>query len=103
MKRKKQVPYFKTEAEEADFWSTHSSTDYELEPVDEQIQLAPELARKIAERSKKKMIAIRLEHWQLQRTKSIAAKRRMPYQHLLRDWITEGLKREALRSSGKHA
>ena len=67
----------------------------DTEEIDEKIRLDPELARKIAERSKKKMISLRLEQWQLQRTKAIAARRRIPYQHLLRYWITQGLKHEA--------
>jgi predicted DNA binding CopG/RHH family protein len=79
------------------YWSRHSLTERlkDFKEIDEKIQLAPELARRIAERSKKKMIALRLELWQLQRTKAIAAKRRIPYQHLLRYWITQGLKHEA--------
>ena len=103
MKQKKKLPELKTEQEEREFWNTHSLADYvqDVERVDAEIQFAPELARTIIERSKKKMIAIRLEHWQLQRTKAIAAKRRVPYQHLLRDWITEGLKREAVRGAAR--
>lgn len=95
--KKKRLPHLGTEEEIREFWDKNSVVDYldDLEVVDEKIQVAPELARRIAERSKKKMIAIRLEHWQLQRTKAIAAKRHVPYQHLLRHWITEGLKREA--------
>jgi predicted DNA binding CopG/RHH family protein len=80
-----------------DYWAKHSLAD-ELKDageIDLKIQLDPELARKIAERTKKKMIALRLEQWQLQRTKAIAARRRIPYQHLLRFWITQGLKQEA--------
>lgn len=105
MKKKRMLPELKTEREEREFWDTHSLADYidDMERVDEEIQVAPELARKIIERSKKKMIAIRLEHWQLQRTKAIAAKRRVPYQHLLRDWISQGLKREAARGLPRNA
>ena len=43
----------------------------------------------------KKLIALRLEQWQFQRTKAIAAQRHVPYQNLLRCWIPQGLKAEA--------
>ncbi len=94
---KKKLPHLKTEQEIHDFWSTHELADYiqDMEIVDEKIQMAPELARKIMERSKKKMIALRLELWQLKRAKAVAAKRHIPYQHLLRFYISQGLKAEA--------
>lgn len=83
-----------------DYWARHSLTDQpkDFKAIDEKIQLDPELARKIAERSKKKMISLRLEQWQLQRTKAIAARKHIPYQHLLRYWITQGLKQEAAQT-----
>jgi predicted DNA binding CopG/RHH family protein len=71
----------------------------DAEEIDAQIQLDPELVRKIAERTKKKMIVLRLEQRQLQRTKAPVARRRIPYQHLLRYWVTQGLKQEASRES----
>lgn len=82
-----------------DYWSRRSFSDEvkDTEAIDAKIQLDPELARRIAERTKKKMIALRLEQWQLQRTKAIAARRGIPYQHLLRYWIAQGLKQEAAR------
>jgi len=97
MKREKKSTQLRRERAIDAYWSRHSLVNHlrHSEEIDEKIQLAPELARRIAERSKKKMIALRLELWQLQRTKAIAAKRRIPYQHLLRYWITQGLKHEA--------
>lgn len=95
--RKKKLPRLKTEKEVHEFWSKHEAADYlhEAEELDEQIQLAPGLAHKIRERTKKKMIALRLERWQLERTKALARKRKIPYQHLLRFWISQGLRQEA--------
>jgi predicted DNA binding CopG/RHH family protein len=97
MKSAKKLPRLRSERAVHNYWARHSLTEHlkDTEEIDEKIQLDPELARKIAERSKKKMIALRLEQWQLQRTKAIAARRRIPYQHLLRYWITQGLKHEA--------
>lgn len=95
MKRK--LSSLKTEREVHEFWSKHDLTDclQDAEEVDEKIQLDPGLAHSIRERTKKKMIALRLEMWQLERTKAIASKRHIPYQHLLRFWISQGLKAEA--------
>lgn len=95
---KKKLPNLKTEEEVHRFWSGHSFTDYlsDAEEVDEKIQLNPELAYKIRERTKKKLIALRLEMWQLRGAREIAARRHIPYQHLLRFWISQGLKQEAL-------
>ena len=97
MKLKKRLPHLKTQTDVHEFWSRHSLSDYiqDIKEVDEKIQLNPELAQKIGERTKKKLIALRLEKWQLQRTKAIAAKRHIPYQHLLRYWISQGLRQEA--------
>ncbi len=94
---KKRLPKLRDEKTVHAFWSKHSVTEFpaDMEALDEKIQLAPELASRIQERMKKKMIALRLELWQLKRTKEIAAKKHLPYQHLLRFWISQGLKREA--------
>ncbi|MEK7858222.1 MAG: hypothetical protein AAB320_03690 [Elusimicrobiota bacterium] len=55
MKPKRQIPNFKTEAEEARFWDTHSPLDYlsELKPV-KPFTLAPALAAKIRKRHARK-------------------------------------------------
>lgn len=94
---KKKLPRLRTEKEAHEFWAKHDLTDYlhEMEEVDEKIQLDPGMAQSIRERTKKKMICLRLEMWQLERTKAIAGKRHVPYQHLLRFWISQGLRQEA--------
>ena len=91
---KKKLPHFKTREEEIEFWDTHSITDYlhELEPADELFVLSPALARKIRERAKKRMISLRLAEWQIEKSKQIAKREKIPYQVLLRQWIEEGLR-----------
>lgn len=90
------LPKFKTPAEELRFFETHDMAPYwnQLERVDEMISLAPELARRIQERTKKRMLAIRLEEWQIARAKEIARKKGVPYQQLLRQWISRGIRLE---------
>jgi hypothetical protein len=92
MKRKKRLPHLRTEQEIHDFWSTHSVADYihDMELVDEKIEFAPELARRIRERSKKTTVMLPLELWTLRQAKEIAAKRHTHYHHL---W--QGLRSES--------
>ena len=99
---KKKLPRLKTEKEVHKFWSKHDLTDYlhEADELDEKIQLDPGLAHRIRERTKKKMIALRLERWQMERAKAIVRKRHIPYQHLLRFWISHGLRQEASGKAG---
>jgi predicted DNA binding CopG/RHH family protein len=93
MKKTKRIPELKTEEDVHRFWSTHSLTDYldDTEAVDEVIELAPALARRIRERSRKRLLTIRLEEWRIARAKEIARAKGIPYQQLLRDWISKGL------------
>jgi predicted DNA binding CopG/RHH family protein len=95
MKNKK-LPRFHSEKEEADFWATHSLTDYlhEFEPadVDELFLSHAELHKRIQERSEKKLISLRLAKWEIERSKEIAKKKKVPYQLLLREWIDAGLR-----------
>lgn len=92
----KKLPKFKTREEEIRFFETHDMAPYwdQLEEVDEMIELAPELTRRIQERMKKRMLAIRLEVWQIARTKEIARKQGVPYQQLMRRWISAGIRLE---------
>ncbi|MBI4564592.1 MAG: hypothetical protein HY716_07875 [Planctomycetes bacterium] len=76
-KSPKRIPIFKTEEEIDRFWSTRSLTDYleDTEAVDDVIELAPALARKIRERSRKRLLTIRLEEWRIRRAKEIARRK----------------------------
>jgi predicted DNA binding CopG/RHH family protein len=93
MKRKK-LPVFKSADEEAEFWDTHSVTDYlhELEEVDEVFVLSPALAKRIRERAKKRLVSIRLAEWEIEKSKQVAKQKKMPYHALIRQWIDEGIR-----------
>ncbi len=90
------LPRFKTEAEEARFWETHDIANYwsQLKPVDETFGVSPALARAIRERSRKRLLSLRLETWQIESAKKIARRKRVPYQTLLREWIARGIRGE---------
>ncbi len=101
-KRIKRIPDLKSEEEIDRFWSTHSLTDYlgDTEEVDEILVLAPGLARRIRERSRKRLLTIRLEEWRIARAKSIARARKIPYQRLLREWISRGMASDLVPAKG---
>ena len=94
----KKLPKFRSVEEETRFFETHSMAGYwdQLEDVDQVIELAPALARRIQERMKKRLVALRIEEWQIQRAKEIARREHVPYQQLMREWISVGI-----RSKGK--
>lgn len=91
----KKIPEFKSEEEEARFWEEHDSTEFveDLEPVD--IEVSPELEKEILnKRELKKPITLRLEPYQIDAVKKIAIRKGLPYQTLIRMWITERIKAE---------
>ncbi len=89
-----EIPHFRTEAEEADFWSTHSLADIwdQLEPVE--IEVSPEARRITLRPSRKKPVTLRLEEGQIARAKKLARAKSLSYQALMRSWISEGIARE---------
>jgi len=90
----KTLPEFKSEKEEAEFWDAHNSLDYieSDEPVE--MELAPELAAKIRERTQTKQVTLRLRVSQIEAAKEIARRKDIPYQTLIRSWIAEAIRRE---------
>ena len=93
----RKLPKFRSKEEEARFFETHDMAPYwdELKDADNLIELAPDLARRIRERMKKRLMAIRLEEWQITRAKEIARKKGVPYQTLMRQWIAQGIRQES--------
>ncbi|WP_276623931.1 CopG family antitoxin [Syntrophomonas wolfei] len=95
LKMKKKLPAFKSENEETLFLENNSVADYWDTLEDgEQIELSPELAARIKKRSQLRMISLRLREDQIEAAKKIARVRDIPYQVLLRSWITQAIKTE---------
>ena len=92
----KKLPHFKTREEEVRFFDTHDMGPYldQMEDVSDKIELHPDLIRRIRERFRKRLMAIRLEQWQILRAKEIAKRKGMPYQRLMREWISQGIRQE---------
>lgn len=82
MSKLKKMPEFKTEAEERAFWETHDSSDY-LDWRQAQSASFPRL------KPSTKTISLRLPETLLDRIKIEANKRDMPYQSLIKAWLSQ--------------
>ena len=92
MKKKlKEIPKFKTEDEEREFWWTHDSTEYVDWDKAERV-VFPNL------KPTTRTISLRLPESMLNRLKAAANKRDVPYQSLIKIFLKERLDAE-LKSS----
>ena len=83
----KQIPKFKNEDEEREFWATHDSTEYMNWNRTERItfsNLKPSV----------KKISLRLPESMLEELKLLANKRDVPYQSLLKIFLAERIEKE---------
>ncbi len=78
----KKIPKFKTEKEEADFWTTHDSTDYLSETKEVKVKFL---------RPNKKLVSLRLEEKTIRELKKIAENKGIGYLQLVRMWVLENL------------
>jgi len=81
MSKLKKIPEFKSEAKEREFWESHDSSDY----------LDWDKAKSVALPNLKlstKTISLRLPEGLLDRIKIEANKRDMPYQSLIKVWLS---------------
>ena len=84
---KKQIPKFKNEDEEREFWSTHDSTDFFDWSKADQLTLS-NLKPSV------KKISLRLPESMLEELKLLANKRDVPYQSLLKIFLAERIEKE---------
>lgn len=87
MKKQKQIPHFKNEVEEAHFWSTHDSADY-VDWSKAQSPLFPNL------KPTSRLISIRFPVSVLERIQTLANRRDMPYQSLIKLFVNRELSKE---------
>lgn len=80
----KPTPEFKTEAEERAFWESQDSTEFVDWSEAEQVRL-PNL------KPSSTSISLRLPNALLERIKVAANKRDIPYQSLIKVWLSEKL------------
>ena len=87
MKKLKKIPTFNTEEEERSFWEIHDSTDYIDWDKSETVifsHLKPTT----------KTISLRLPEYMLESLRTIANKRDIPYQSLLKLFLKERIDKE---------
>lgn len=86
-KLKKEIPLFRSEAEESEFWATHDSTEY-IDWESASIGIFPNLKPSL------KTISLRLPETMIYELKILANKRDIPYQTLLKQFIAERIQKE---------
>lgn len=82
MKKLKKIPAFKSEDDERDFWDTHDLTDY-FDVSKAQRVIFPNL------KPSTESISLRLPASLLARLKEIANKKDVPYQSLMKIYLSE--------------
>ena len=87
MRRLKKIPKFKSEKDELEFWSTHDSTEY-IDYSKAKRVILPNL------KLSTKTISIRLPESLIEHLKLLANKRDIPYQSLLKIFLTEKVEEE---------
>jgi len=96
------LPQFRSDAEAADYFATHSVSETweQLGHEVKQAKTSKTLEKAIRERhaAAKLPISIRLGPEQVAAAKKIAATKSVGYQTQLRMWIAEGIRREAKRA-----
>jgi predicted DNA binding CopG/RHH family protein len=93
---KKQIPAFKSEDEERTFWATHDSTEY-LDWSKAKRAVFPNL------KPSTKSISLRLPESILVGLKTLANKRDVPYQSLLKVFLAEKVEEELRHGHAKTA
>ena len=91
---RKLIPTFTSEAEEQNFWQKHDSTDY-IDWSKGRIGVFPEL------KSSTKTISLRLPESLLAAIKTLANKKDVPYQSLMKVFLSEKLQDELDSSDNK--
>lgn len=86
-----EVPEFSSEAEEAEFWSTHSLGEEMLRELPPDDPLLP------PPRPRATPVSLRVEQDLLLRTKKLARRRHIGYQTLMKQFIAERLYEEEKR------
>src|SRR6266496_968095 len=90
VERREDIPVFKNEDEEAEFWATHAIAGALLEemqpvPLDGDDELPPARSTVVSPRTRP--VSVRLDGDILRRLKVLAAKKRKGYQSLLKEFL----------------
>lgn len=92
------IPAFKDETEEAEFWATHAIAGELLDEMKPISVLDPELAvLRLDSGARTHPISVRLDRDVLNRLKALATKKHKGYQSLLKEFVVERLYEEEKR------
>ena len=100
MKKRIEIPRFKSESQEADWWASRAGRDYvKQRSAEGQSKGVKAAGSHLLTRVKKScvQIAIRLPEGDLDQARKIAGRKGIGYQTLLKMLVHEGLQREARR------
>lgn len=86
--RLKPIPDFKSEDEQREFWAAHSSVDYVDWSKARKDVTFPSL------KPSTRTVSIRLPEWLIASLKTLANKKDVPYQSLVKVFLAEKLKEE---------
>jgi predicted DNA binding CopG/RHH family protein len=89
----KQIPEFKSEDEEREFWATHDSADY-LDWDQAERAVFPKL------KPSTKTISLRMPESMLNELRTLANKRDVPYQSLIKIILRERIDQELYNRNG---
>jgi predicted DNA binding CopG/RHH family protein len=103
LKSVEEIPDFKSEEEEIEFWKTHSLVDILDELPEVKVEISGELRKRIEDHKKKKLLTLRLDPAQIDKAKEIAIKKGVGYLTLMRNWIQQGIERESYNKYGVEA
>ena len=92
----KKIPKFKTEDAEREFWATHDSTEY-VDWSKAKRTVFPNL------KPSTKTISLRLPETMLEELKALANRRDVPYQSLLKVFLSERIDSELKKHQPKMA
>jgi predicted DNA binding CopG/RHH family protein len=92
MKKLKKVPTFNNEEEEFEFWSTHDSTEYVDWSKAARVSF-PNL------KPSTRTISLRLPAWLLHELKILTNKQDVPYQSLLKMYLSERVAQERKKTA----
>ena len=90
MRQRKRIPKFENEDQEREFWSEHDSTEF-IDWSQAETAVFPRL------KPTTKTISLRLPEYMLEELRTIANKRDVPYQSLIKIFLKERIDQE-LRS-----
>ena len=91
---KKKLPAFRTDGEERNFWEKAPPGEYLHQTRAAKVRVSPALRAQVKE--KKLNLTLRMEPSRVRALKAAAHYHGIPYQTLMRMWIVERLRKEAV-------